>query len=312
MSLYLSEADVRSLVTVPDAVDALEEAFRHWRLGGTENLPRQRLPLPTGSLNLMAASYPAADVCGHKAYFSGCHFVSLYSISEHRLLALIEAATLGAMRTGAASGVATRYLARPDATRCGIIGTGRQARTQLQAVASVRTIREVSVFGRDAGRRAAFVEEMEATLECPVKAADTMEDCVREADIVIAATKAAEPVILGEWLADGAHVNAIGANAYGRRELDAAAVMRASVVAVDDRDQARVEARELIDLVDGGDLSWDDVVELGALVQAGPVARDAAAVTLFKSLGVALEDIAFARLIHERAVERNIGTAFGT
>ena len=265
------------------------------------------------SLNLMAASAPSLGICGHKAYFGGCAYVSLFSLEESRLLALIEASTLGAIRTGAASGVATKYLARPDAATVGIIGTGRQAKTQLLAMAAVRSLQSVRVFGRDEERRTAFAGEMAEVLSCTVQATDSAEACVRDADIVIAATKASDPVVFGDWLSPGTHVNAIGANGYARRELDDVAVLRASLVATDQRDQARTEARELIDLAEAGKLDWANVVELGALVQ-GEIAGRAqdSDITLFKSLGIALEDIAFAKLIYDRAVAAGAGTKIQT
>jgi ornithine cyclodeaminase/alanine dehydrogenase-like protein (mu-crystallin family) len=309
MPLFLSEKDVQHLVDMSDAVGALDAVFGQWGREGTENLPRQRLNLPVRSLNLMAASAPALGVCGHKAYFGGCHYVSLFSLETPRLLAVIEAGALGAIRTGAASGVATNYLARTDAETVGIIGTGRQARTQLLAISSVRKLSNVQVFGRDANRRNAFAAEMADALPCVVEAAETAEACVRNADIVIAATKASEPVVFGDWLAPGCHVNAIGANGYARRELDDEAVLRASIVATDQRDQAQVEARELIDLANAGKLEWENVVELGDLVQGripGRVTDDD--ITLFKSLGIALEDIAFAKVIYDRAIEAGAGT----
>lgn len=265
MPLYINEDDVESLVNVADAVVALEDGFRTWRQDGTENLPRQRLPLPAParSLNLMAAASPALGICGHKAYFGGCHHVMLYAIEERCLLAVIEAGRLGAIRTGAASGVATRYLARDDASVVGIVGTGRQARTQLLAMKAVRSIRSVRVFGRDADRRKAFAAAMAEELSCDVVASESAEACVRDAHIVIAATKASKPVVFGDWLAPGSHVNGIGANGYARRELDDAVVLHAALVATDDKDQARTEARELIDLTRDGKLDWDDVVEVG-------------------------------------------------
>lgn len=309
MALFLSEEDVGQLVTMDDAVGALEAVFDQWGKDGTENLPRQRLPLPVRSLNLMAASAPGLGVCGHKAYFGGCHYVSLFSLEEPRLLALIQAGRLGAVRTGAASGVATKYLARKDARTLGIIGTGRQARTQTLAVAAVRDIEEVTVFGRDKDRRDSFVSEMSEGLNCDVQVAKNAEDCIRDSDIVVAATKSSDPVIFGDWLTPGTHVNAIGANGYARRELDDAAVLRASVVATDQRDQARTEARELIDLADSGKLDWDTVVELGSLVQGEAPGRTADAdITVFKSLGIALEDIAFAKVIYDRAVAAGAGS----
>lgn len=313
MALYLTEQDVTQLVDVADAVTALEKVFGQWGKDGTENLPRQRLNLPVRSLNLMAASAPGLGVCGHKAYFGGCAYVSLFSLEQPRLLALIEASNLGAIRTGAASGVATKYLARPDAEVVGIIGTGRQAKTQLLAMAAVRSLRLVRVFGRDADRRNAFAAEMAGFLNCEVQAAASAETCVREAHIVIAATKSSDPVVFGEWLAPGTHVNAIGANGYARRELDDQAVLRADLVATDQRDQARTEARELIDLAEAGKLGWDDVVELGALVQgAHPGRAQDSDITLFKSLGIALEDIAFAEVIYERAVQAGAGSPIQT
>jgi alanine dehydrogenase len=312
MPLYIKEEDVDSLVDVKDAIAALEEGFRHWRRDGTENLPRQRLPLPTRSLNLMAASSPAQGICGQKAYFSGCYHVTLYSIEERRLLAVIEADRLGAMRTGAASGVATRYLAREDASVVGIVGTGRQARTQMLAMDAVRSLRSVRVFGRDPERRQSFASEMAAILSCEVEASETAEACVRDAHIVVAATNSSEPVVHGAWLAPGSHVNAIGANGYARRELDDAAVLHAALVATDDRDQAQTEARELIDLTRDGKLDWDDVVELGDLVQRNhPGRRGDNEITLFKSLGIALEDISFGKMIYDRAVAAGRGTEMG-
>jgi len=310
MPLYIKEDDVDSLVDVKDAIAALEEGFRHWRRDGTENRPRQRLPLPAPAraLNIMAASSPSLGLCGLKAYFGGCHHVLLHSLEERRLLAVIEAGRLGAIRTGAASGVATRYLARDDASVVGIVGTGRQARTQLAAVAAVRPVRIARVFGRDAGRRQAFAAEMADALSCEVVPCDTAEDCVRDAQIVIAATNSAEPVVFGDWLAPGTHVNAVGANGYARRELDDAAVVHAALVVTDDRDQARTEARELIDLARDGRLDWDDVVELGDLVQHNhPGRKNARDITLFKSLGIALEDIAFGKVIYDRAVASGRG-----
>lgn len=314
MALYLTEADVAALVGIDDAIAALEAAFARWGRDGTANLPRQRLPLapPRRSMNLMAAALPAEGVFGHKAYFSGCHLFSLYSIEERRLLALIEAGTLGALRTGAASGIATRYLARDDARTVALIGTGRQARTQLTAICAVRPIERVRVFSRTAETCSAFAAATRAELGIPVEAAASAEACVRGADIVIAATSAAEAVVHGDWLSPGCHVNAVGANAYARRELDDACILRAGVVATDDRAQAQIEARELIDLVHAGRMNWDDVVELGAVVR-GEGRRRARPedITVFKSLGIALEDVAFGNVIYRRAVERGMGSEFG-
>lgn len=312
MTLYLSEEEVVGLVTVDDAVAALQNALADWGTAGTDNAPRQRIKLPQRAMNLMGASWGVGDVCGHKSYFSGCFYVSLYSISEKRLLALIEANKLGAMRTGAASGVATDLLARKDAATLGIIGTGRQSRTQVLAIAAVRDLKSVRVFGRDETKRAAFAASIAEELDCEVIAATSAEECIRGADIAVTMTSSADPVLFGEWLSPGMHVNATGANGYARRELDDGAVLKASLVSTDQREQAKIEARELIDLTNAGKLAWEDVLELGALVRGeapGRTANDQ--ITLFKSLGIALEDIAFAKVAYERALERGVGETFG-
>lgn len=312
MTLYLSEEDVVGLVGVDDAFAALKTAFADWGTTGTDNAPRQRIKLPQRAMNLMGASWGSGDVCGHKSYFSGCFYVSLYSISEKRLLALIEANKLGAMRTGAASGVASDILARKDATTLGIIGTGRQSRTQVLAIAAVRDLKSVRVFGRDEAKRKAFASSLAEELDCEVIAAGSADECIQGADIATTMTSSADPVLFGEWLSPGMHVNATGANGYARRELDDAAVLKASLVSTDQREQAKVEARELIDLTAAGSLAWDDVLELGALVRGEVPGRTTDdQITVFKSLGIALEDIAFAKVAYERALERGVGETFG-
>jgi ornithine cyclodeaminase/alanine dehydrogenase-like protein (mu-crystallin family) len=312
MALYLSESDVVGLASVEDALLALETVFAEWGTDGVDNAPRQRIKLPQRAMNLMGASWGTGDVCGHKSYFSGCFYVSLYSISQKRQLALIEANKLGAMRTGAASGLATKVLARADAKTLGIIGTGRQSRTQVLAIAAVRNLETVRVFGRDEARRTAFAAELAKELECEVIAATSAEACIRGADIAVTMTNSTEPVLFGEWLSPGTHVNATGANGYARRELDDDAVMRAALVSTDQREQAKTEARELIDLTEAGKLAWDEIAELGALVRGDADGRRAEdQITLFKSLGLALEDIAFAKLIYERALATGKGQTFG-
>lgn len=306
--LYLTEAEVQSLVGMDDAIEALDGAFRQWGRDGTTNLPRQRLALPERAVNLMAASMPSAGVFGHKVYFRGFFMFTLYSIEERKILAMIEAGTLGAIRTGAASGIATRHLARDDAATVGLIGLGRIGRNQLMAVTAVRPVREVAVYCRTAEMRESFAAEMSAELGVAVRAVDSAEACVRNNEIVIVATNSADPVIKGEWLSAGQHVNAVGANAYARRELDDEAVMRADVRITDDREQAKIEAREYIGLVRTGRIDWDDIGELGAVVQGeAPQRTDDGAITLFKSLGVALEDVAFAHMIYRRALAQGVG-----
>jgi alanine dehydrogenase len=309
--LYLTEDDVRGLVTVKDAIATLELVFETWPDPTTVNLPRQRAPVGSGSFNLMGAAWGASEVFGLKAYYGaagGRFHVLLYSSSDGALRAMIEADHLGRIRTGAASGLATKLLANPEARILGVIGAGRQAFTQVAAVCAVRKINTVRVFARTPEHRAVFAKEIERKLRVAAAPAPSAEAAVSDADVVITITKSAEPVLRANWLKSGVHVNAAGANAAARREIDAETVLRATVRATDHVAQAQVEAGEYRELVAAGRLKWQDVVELGdILTERVPGRRGPADITLFKSLGIALEDIAFADLIVRRASERGVG-----
>jgi alanine dehydrogenase len=309
--IYLTEADVGRLVTVKDAISVLEELFATWGQGTTANLPRQRARLPGGSFNLMGAAYGAKGVHGLKAYAGlkgGQFHTLLYSSHDGRLKAMIEADLFGQIRTGAASGLATRLLARADARTLGVIGTGRQSRTQVVAVCAVRAIKRVNVFARTPEHRESYARTMEKELGVEVVPVASGEACVAEADVVVTITKSAEPVCRAAWLAPGAHVNAAGANSGDRRELDAETVLRAAVKLTDHLEQAKVEAGEFRDLVAAGKLAWSDIRELGELVTGKAKGRTSPSeLTLFKSLGIALEDVAFAELVYQRALAAGAG-----
>ena len=309
--LYLTEADVQRLVSVKDAIGTLELLFETWPDPATVNLPRQRARIGNGNFNLMGAAWGSGEVFGLKAYFGaagGRFHVVLYSARDGRLKAMIEADYLGRMRTGAASGLATKILANPEARTLGVIGAGRQALTQVAAVCAVRKIKTVRVFTRTAEHRETFAKQIERSLRVGAQPAASAEAAIGDADVVITITKSAEPVLRANWLKSGVHVNAAGANAAERREIDAETVLRATVRATDQLAQAQIEAGEYRDLVATGRLKWQDVVELGdILAEKAPGRRGPADITLFKSLGIALEDIAFADLIVRRAHERGIG-----
>ena len=312
--LYLTEADVARLADISDAIDSLEQAFGAWRDPGTANMPRQRAPLPTGFFNLMGSVYAHKGVYGLKGYAGGAgganFSVCLFDIESRRMLAVIEANLLSRLRTGAASGLATKLMANGGAVTLGIIGTGAQARAQVLAVCAVRPIETIRVYSRSPENRNTFARAMADQTKVNTVVVDSAEACVADAEVIVLITKAAEPVVRSEWLADGAHVNAAGANAANRRELDAATVLRSAVLVTDDKDQARQEAAEFRDLVGEGRLRWEDVRELGDVVTGAANARKSPKeLTLFKSLGVALEDIAFAELIYRRALEQGAGQA---
>jgi len=311
--LYLTEADVQQLLSMEMALAALEDALRHWAEGKSVNQPRSRLHVPGGVvLHYMAAADYACGYLGMKLYTStptATRFLlPLFRADSGELVALLEADRLGCLRTGAATGVATKYMARTDATRVGIIGTGHQAPTQLEAVAAVRPIARVRAYSRNPERRETFARTMCQQLGVPVEAVDAAEKAVRDADIVITVTNAKQPVIQGAWLAPGTHLNAVGANFPQRRELDAAAVTRAARIVVDSKVQAQQEAGDLIALFQTDAQRWQAIYELHQVVSGAVPGRTSAdEITLFKSNGIALEDVAVAACVYLAAREKNLG-----
>ncbi len=312
MAILLRESDVTKLATMGMAIEAVEEAFRLQGEQKVDNAPRRRCRLERGLLHVMSASLPTRGLAGLKSYISvsgkSKFLVLLYGGEDGRLLAMIEADLLGQLRTGAASAVATKFMARADSSKLGIIGTGYQARSQLSAVCAVRPIKSIAAYGRDPERRQAFCSEISETLGIRVEPVSEPEKAVRDMDVVITATSAKEPVLRGEWLAKGAHVNAIGSNNLNRREIDVEAVRRSSCVVVDSAEQSMLEAGDLASAVEEGALYWEDVRELGLVVIGDfPGREDGGEITLFKSNGIAIEDVAFAGKIYQAAVKAGIG-----
>jgi ornithine cyclodeaminase len=312
MALVIDEQQVTDVLSMEMAMAAVEEALKQQGLGSAINNPRTRVRLPTGQLHMMGAALPSHGVIGYKAYtaFRGqARFhVMLYSSDTGELLALLQADRLGQMRTGAASGVATKYMARPEAGRVGIFGTGWQARSQLEAVCTVRQVQAITAFGRDAARRQAFCTEMTQQLGVPVEPANTPEAAVKGMDVVITSTSAREPLFDGNWLEPGAHVNAIGSNALIRREVDDTTVRRSALIVVDSKEQARLECGDLLGPLERGLIHWGQVRELGEVI-AGHIAgrRQASDITLFESHGLAVWDLAAGMAVYDAARARGIG-----
>ncbi|GBC92022.1 Delta(1)-pyrroline-2-carboxylate reductase [bacterium HR15] len=300
----IREHEVAQVLTMERAMQAVEAAFRDWAHGRATNQPRQRVHTPQGTLHLMGAAWHSKGYLGYKAYLSfptGTRFhMLLASATGGQPLALIEADTLGRIRTGAATGVATRYLAREDATRVALIGTGHQAATQLQAVCAARPIQQIYAFSRTSERLHAFCQQMSEQLGIPVQPKNSVEEAVQNADIIITVTNAREPFLTGAMLRPGMHLNAVGANSLARRELDTYAVGRCDRIFVDDPEQARLEAAELILPIEMRRLSWERVHPLAHLVGGQlPGRQSPEEITLFKSLGIALEDVAAAVMVYE-------------
>jgi ornithine cyclodeaminase/alanine dehydrogenase-like protein (mu-crystallin family) len=299
--LFLSESDVRELLPMAKAIELMEGVFRRLAAGESLNQPRRRLMLPTGStLHYMAGADGA--YFGTKVYAThpkhGAHFVFLlYAAADAKPLAILEANYLGQIRTGAASGYATKLLARADAATVGVIGSGFQARSQIEAMRAVRPIRQVKVWSRSEEKRRACARESNAV------AADTAEEAVRDSDIVITATNSREPVLEDAWVSPGAHVNAMGSNQAQRRELPPALIRRASLIAVDSVEQARMESGDLLMALDPAEWSARNIVELKD-VKARPSDEG---VTIFKSNGIAVEDVASAAYVYEKALQEGRG-----
>ena len=312
MALFLSDQEVAQLLPMDECIDVLEEAFAHAGAGKVDNRPRNRIRMPGGFFHFMVASNEGHGVFGYKAYpsFAGGAkmIVMLYDYETGALLSCMEGGRLGQIRTGAASGLATKYMAKKDSATVAVIGSGFQARTQLEAVCAVRDIKEVKVFSRREERRTAFAERSSESLKVDVKAVESAQGCVEGADVVIVITSAREPALLGEWLSPGAHVNAAGGNHWMRREIDEETVLRSEVIVVDDLDQAKIECGDLMWLEPRGSFRWDMAKELQDVVAGRVNGRPSEkSITLFESMGLALEDIAAAHLVYNKAKAQGIG-----
>ncbi len=313
MIRYINEAEVAQILTMPKTVELVEAALKARAEGRAVDVPRARARIPSGTQHIMQAAAPELKLVGFKSHYSvpgkGTRsYVYLFDTDNGQPLAIIEAHHLGMVRTGAASGVATRHLARKDASVVGMIGAGTQAIGQLEAVCSVRNIREVKVYSRNAERVRGFCAMMEGKLGVPVRTAASGAEAVRGADIVNVITKAATPVLAGEWLEPGQHINAAGSNALPRRELDEAAVRRCARVVVDARGTARNECGDLFPLVEKGLYDWDALPELGEVIMGRAPGRSAKDdITLFESHGMAIEDIYTSRFVLDIAQQAGLG-----
>lgn len=306
MPLYLSEDHVDALLTPVDAVVAVEGSFQRLAAGQVENRPRYRIPVEGGLLHVMAAVDLGLGLAGAKSYVGGrngsAFVITLFDAVEHRLVAVIEADRLGQLRTGAASAVAARYLARPGARTLGIIGTGWQAQGQVACIrAALPSIERVLAHGRNPERLAAFCELVGA------EPAESNHEA-SEQDIVVTMTTSKDPVVRGEWLQPGALVCAAGANRVQVRELDNVVLQRAAFVCCDSLEQAKSESGDLVEPVAAGILDWLEVHELHEVVGGTVVGRQSDDdIVVFKSNGIAAWDIALAAVAVERARERGLG-----
>lgn len=314
MALFLSEDDVKQVLTMPMALAAVESAHRDLALGQAQDTPRARSRLPQTVLHILQGALPAQGVLGYKAYTSnrsGNRFlVHLFDAASGALLAMIEADFLGMMRTGAASGVAARCLARPECRVAGVFGSGWQAEGHVEAICAALPLEKVKVFGRKPDKLAAFCSRLAEKTGVEVVPVASPEEAVRGSHLIGTVTTSATPLFEADWLEAGAHINAAGSNALIRQELSEAALRRCGLVCVDSVPTALAEAGDLLPLLEKGRLHQRQLVELGDILvgrREGRTSPDQ--ITLFESQGMAIQDLAVAVRVLAAARERGLGQA---
>lgn len=312
MALYLIEDEVRQVLTLPDALAAVEEAHRWHATGEAVDTPRARSRTPSSALHILHGAVLPLGVMGYKSYTTSREaarfWVHLFDVASGRPLAVLEADYLGMMRTGATGGLAARLLSREDARSAVVFGAGWQAQSQIEALCAVRGIERLQVIARRRDKLAAFCAEQSRRLGREIVPVDDVESAVRTADVVVTITTATDPLFDGRWLAEGVHVTAAGSNALIRREIDEATIRRATVIAVDARATALRESGDLLPALEKGRLSEYGITELGELL-AGmrPGRRSAGDITLFESQGMAIQDLALATRVLEKAKAAGLG-----
>jgi alanine dehydrogenase len=320
MILLLSEADVANVVSMSDGVRVVEQALRHQALGCGVAMPRISADVPGngGAFRIMPAIIPEIGFFGLKTltgypgrrlpgetYFA----LMLFSCDDGALRAIVAGNRLTGIRTGAASGVAAKYLARPNCQTLGVIGAGVQARFQVAALLEVRSVTEIRIFDIESAKAETFAREIELEFQVRARAVRHVREAVSECDLVVTATAAKAPVFNGEWLEEGTHLSGMGSNTPNKRELDSTVFTRSTIV-VDFKDQALQEAGDLQDALRTGAIAPEAVnVELGDILAGKkPGRQHEREITLFKSVGMAVEDIATATYAYERALAEGLGT----
>lgn len=311
-ALFLTEADVAKLIDVRAAIDVVEETFRQLAAGAASNVPRVRAMAPGIVLHSMSAAAPYLGLVGWKCYTTtrqGARFLlGLYDAATGALAALIEADLLGQLRTGATTAVACEWMALPDAGEAGLFGTGKQARTQLAAAAVVRPLRKAFVYSRNEARRTQFAERMSAELAIEVLPVDRPQEAAADLPLVMTATTSHEPVFDGAWLAEGTLVCAVGSNWLNRAEIDSTTLRRADNVVCDSVEACRREAGDFVAALEKGIFDWSRAVELADVVAGRSVGRSQKeSIAVFKSVGLALEDVALGATLLERARQAGLG-----
>lgn len=315
MVLFLNEDNVKQLLTMDIALEQVERGLKDRALGKATDVPRARIQTTSGIQHVLQACAPELGYIGFKYYFTppgkrGATYVHLINMQTGKLEAIVEGVHLGMTRTGAASGVASKHLANPGATVLAQLGAGYQGMGQLEAVVRALNIREARVYARTRDKLEAWCKKMADQLSIPVMPAASGAEAIKGAQVVNIMTKSATPVIDGDWLQPGQHVNAAGSNALSRREIDAKTVARAALITVDSRGTARNECGDLIAAAETGRINWDTLTEIGEVIAGRmPGRANKDDITLYESHGMGIQDLYTAAKLVELARSSSVGTA---
>ena len=313
MTLILNESDIISLFPMEDAIKASDLAFKLQSGDQSVNQPRIRIANQNQSFNYMTASSPELGFYCMKTYSthkntSPTFYVYLFDYSNGDLLSIMNASALGRIRTGAASGIATKYLSRQNSQRLSIIGTGYQAKTQAKAITLIRPITLIKVYSRSLANRKVFAEWLQQNLNIECIPVNSPEECTEHSDIITTITTSKNPVFKGSQITSGTHINAAGGNHYMRRELDDDAVLNSNVIVTDDINQARVECGDLINVIDRGLLHWHNIHQMSEITSGIKTGRtNENQITLYESQGLAIQDLTAAAHIYSKAIQNKIG-----
>ncbi len=313
MALFLKDEDVAQCVTMAAMLEAIESMQRQYGDGQAHNMTRRKIIADSGMLSVMGGGLFHQGLLGVKTYtvVKGAYSfqVSLYDANTGELLLYTQANRLGQLRTGATTGVAVKHLANPGDATVGIIGTGGQAPTQLEALSKVRGIKKIKAYSRTQERREEFACRMTDTMGVEVSAVASNEDAVRDCDIVLCIAATMDPVVEGAWLKDGSTLIGAGPTTWRAREVDEAVITRAGKLIVDSTEQAAIEAGDLCSAVDKGIIQWSKVHELRHVVSGAVTGRDSKDQVVYaKIMGTGVADVAAAKLAYDSAKAAGLGT----
>ncbi|MEC9237413.1 MAG: ornithine cyclodeaminase family protein [Chloroflexota bacterium] len=313
MALFLKDEDVAQCVTMDAMLEAIESMQRQYGDGQAHNMTRRKIIADSGMLSVMGGGLFHQGLLGVKTYtvVKGAYSfqVSLYDANTGELLLYTQANRLGQLRTGATTGVAVKHLANPEDATVGIIGTGGQAPTQLEALSKVRGIKKIKAYSRTQERREEFARRMADTMGVEVSSVTSNEDAVRDCDIVLCIAATMDPVVEADWLKDGSTLIGAGPTTWRAREVDEAVITRAGKLIVDSTEQAAIEAGDLCSAVDKGIIQWSKVHELRHVVSGAVPGRDSKDQVVYaKIMGTGVADVAAAKLAYDSAKAAGLGT----